>query len=323
MFNLIGRGRWGAWAGVVAAAVLAFVGAMRAGWADQGDPPEVEAQRLAHLMSYVAGDYGGAVADGVVTSQAEYDEQRALIKEAAGIAGRLDAAAKPAGVPVLEVKLATLVGEVAAKVEAKGAESEVAGAATKVRSAALLAFGVSETPKELPNPMRGKNLYHELCADCHGAAGRGDGAKGKGLDPKPADYLREGMEERLAPSRVAATIRFGVSGTAMVPFNQLSEEDRYAIAFYVLGLRHQEAEPVGDGAAYGLSYLATHTDAEIERDLLGAGVEKGRVAGVMADRAGGRLMRTGGWPRWRSRGEGGAGERGARGGGQGAGQGGC
>lgn len=251
--------------------------------ADQGDPPEVEAQRLAHLMSYIAADYGGAVKDGAITSQAEYDEQRSLLKEAGSIAARLDGAPRPAGVPATSEKLAALVSAVSAKVDAKGAEAEVATSAIKARSAALAAFGVSEAPKEMPNALRGKNLFHELCADCHGSKGLGDGPKAKGLDPKPANFRAEDMAERLSPARVAATIRFGVSGTGMVPFTDLSEEDRYSIAFYVLGLRHEKVAPDKKGLAYGLSYLATHTDAEIGRDLEASGVAKERVPAVLSD----------------------------------------
>jgi high-affinity iron transporter len=281
IFNLLPRwsGRWG-----LAVLLAAIVGVLagNAG-ADQGDPPEVEAQRLAHLMSYIAADYGGAVKDGAVTSQAEYDEQVSLLKEAAAIATRLDGAPRPAGVETSGVKLADLVSGVAAKVDAKAADTVVAADATKARAAALAAFGVSEAPKELPNALRGKNLYHELCVDCHGPTGQGDGPKAKGLDPKPANYTAEDMADRLSPARVAATIRFGVSGTAMVPYPQLSDEDRYSIAFYVLNLRHRETEPARDGLAYGLSYLATHTDAEIARDLEAAGVAKERVPAVLSD----------------------------------------
>jgi high-affinity iron transporter len=263
-------------------ALLVSVIAGRAA-ADQGDTPEVEAQRLAHLMGYIAADYGGAVKDGVITSQAEYDEQRSLLKEAGSIATRLDAGAKPAGVPASEVKLAELVSAVLAKVDAKGAEADVAAGANKARSAALAAFGISEAPKELPNPLRGKHLFLELCADCHGSKGMGDGVKSRGLDPKPANFTAADMAERLSPSRVAATIRFGVSGTGMVPFTQLSEEDRYSIAFYVLALRHTEEPPDRKGLAYGLSYLATHTDAEIGRDLVASGVAEERVPGLLSE----------------------------------------
>src|SRR5690349_3157367 len=123
--------------------------------ADKGDPPDVEAQRLAHLLSYVGSDYGDAVEDGAIASQAEYDEQRSLLREAAAIAARLDDAPKPRPI---DSKLTELVAAVAKAVEAKADAASVGASATKARNAALAAFGVSEVPKELPNPLRGKDL---------------------------------------------------------------------------------------------------------------------------------------------------------------------
>jgi high-affinity iron transporter len=262
---------------VLAAWLIVFLSSARA---DQGDTPAIEAQRLAHLLGYVAADYGGAVKDGAVASQAEYDEQRSLLREARAIAARLDSAPK---VQPGETKLAALIDAVTAKVEAKGDAKDVGAEATKARSAVLVAFGVSETPKTLPNPLRGKNLFQQHCSECHGPTGKGDGPKAKGLDPRPANYVADGMDARLAPARVAATIRFGVSGTAMVPFTFLEDDDRYAIAFYVLSLRHMQTEPDLAGPAYGLSYLATHTDADLANDLKAAGVPDDRLAGVLSD----------------------------------------
>ncbi len=248
--------------------------------ADQGDPPEVEAQRLAHLLSYVASDYGGSVSNGTVTSEAEYNEQRSLLREAASIAKRLDAAPKKVEVAGT---LVALVESVSAKVDAKAPETSVNTEAAKARGAVLAAFGVSDTPKELPNPVRGKDLFQQLCSDCHGTMGLGDGPKARSLDPKPANYTAANMAVRLSPARVAATIRFGVSGTAMVPFSQLSDEDRYAIAFHVLSLRHMDVAPDPAGPAYGLTYLAMHTDDALAHDLEAAGITKERLPAVLSD----------------------------------------
>jgi len=270
---------WVRLAWLVLAALLAFFPVLRAR-ADQGDPPIVEAQRLAHLLSYVMNDYGGAVENGAITSQAEYDEQRSLLREAASIAKRLDGAAK-AGPQA--ATLLPLVESVAAKVDAKAPADDVRADALKARGSVLAAFGVSEAPKEMPNPVTGKRLFHELCSDCHGMTGQGDGPKAKSLDPKPANYTAEKMFDRLSPARVSATIRFGVSGTAMVPFSQLSDEERYAIAFYVLSLRHMDVAPDPAGPAYGLAYLSTHTDADLTHDLEAAGVTKDRLPAVLSD----------------------------------------
>ena len=259
--------------------LLTFLGASPAR-ADQGDPPEVEAQRLAHLLSYVASDYGGAVSNGAVTSENEYNEQRSLLREAASIAKRLDAAPKKADA---SSKLEPLVEAVLAKVDAKASEADVTSESVKARTAVLAAFGVTDSPKEIPNPVRGKDLFNQLCTECHGVNGKGDGPKAKSLDPKPANYTDERMAGRLSPARIAATIRFGVSGTAMVPFSQLSDDDRYAIAFYVMSLRHMDVAPDPAGPAYGLGYLATHTDEGLTHDLEAAGISKDRMAAVLSD----------------------------------------
>lgn len=37
------------------------------------------------------------------------------------------------------------------------------------------------------DPAKGKASYDQLCASCHGAAGKGDGAAAAALNPKPRD----------------------------------------------------------------------------------------------------------------------------------------
>ena len=51
-----------------AANAATCTGGERPALADAGEPAEVEARRLIHMLGYVAMDYGGCVAGGVVTS---------------------------------------------------------------------------------------------------------------------------------------------------------------------------------------------------------------------------------------------------------------
>lgn len=54
-----------------------------------------------------------------------------------------------------------------------------------------------ESAYELKNPFKddaqateeGKKIYNQMCAFCHGATGKGNGAAGLSLKPKPADFL--------------------------------------------------------------------------------------------------------------------------------------
>ena len=48
-----------------------------------------DGQRLVSLIDYVAADYGGAVANGVVVSAFEYDEQLDFLETAAALAPRV------------------------------------------------------------------------------------------------------------------------------------------------------------------------------------------------------------------------------------------
>lgn len=45
-------------------------------------------------------------------------------------------------------------------------------------------------PASEENLSKGQLLYSQICASCHGLAGRGDGAAAKGMDPPPADLTR-------------------------------------------------------------------------------------------------------------------------------------
>jgi len=72
-----------------------------AGARDGGTPvtPESEnIRRLAAILDYVAADYGGAVEDGKVTNEGEYEEQRSFMKDAAAFAEKVGGAQVVSGV---------------------------------------------------------------------------------------------------------------------------------------------------------------------------------------------------------------------------------
>ncbi|MDP8922099.1 MAG: CopD family protein [Chloroflexota bacterium] len=82
---------------------------------------------------------------------------------------------------------------------------------------------------------RGKALYEQHCAACHGATGRGDGPLAQSLRPRPADF-RVHMAAGHTDGELFAWISKGVPGTAMPAFEGLlSEEDRWHLVNYVRG----------------------------------------------------------------------------------------
>lgn len=283
IFNFIGGHRSSLLraAFVFLAAALALVATSSAARADKGDSVEVEAGRLVHILGYVAADYGGAVADGVVTNPDEYQEQLSLVGEAARIAERLATTAPSAGGEQLDVP--AQVGKLKALLERKAPVAEVEELVAPLRTSLVFAFRLAEAPSAQPSALRGKALFAEHCSTCHGTTGAGDTARAASLQPRPANFLDSRIGEGLTPFRVAATVRFGVNGTAMVPFTFLSEADRWDLAFYVTGLRHAQATLAPAGPTYALSELAKRSDADLRADLVAAGVAADRIDGALAD----------------------------------------
>jgi high-affinity iron transporter len=240
---------------------------------------DIEAQRLIHILGYTAADYGGAVANGVVVSATEYAEQLALIDEAQGIAARL------AGDARAPSDLKAAVDAVRSKVESKASEADVEGAIDVVRAKVTASFRLMEAPTTPPDPKRGEALFQEHCALCHGATGRADTARAATLSPPPANFHDPKIYEPLSPARVASTVRFGINGTAMVPFTFLSDEDRWALGFHVTGLHLADvALPAAPAApAFTLAELAVRSEVQIAEELRAAGTPEAARPAMLAE----------------------------------------
>jgi mono/diheme cytochrome c family protein len=108
-------------------------------------------------------------------------------------------------------------------------------------AAALLLASVAraaEPPKKTPELVaKGQTTFSKFCASCHGPKGEGDGPAAKALNPKPKNLATDALAHGATAQGVFDTLSTGVKGTAMVPFKHLSEEDRWAVAYYVMSLR--------------------------------------------------------------------------------------
>lgn len=184
------------------------------------------AQTALHLLDYVGVDYPEFVRDGEVLDPGEYQEQLEF-------AGKV--------VTLLRVlperpELAQLIADAEAlerMVKAKAPGPGVATASADLRWALIGAYSLVVTPKSAPDLARGKQLYGENCASCHGAGGRGDGLAGKGLDPAPADFTDAARIAQRSAYGLYNTITLGVGGTGMAAYRQLTDDDRWALAFFV------------------------------------------------------------------------------------------
>lgn len=196
--------------------------------------PESEVRQLWQLIDYVGVDYGGAVSNGAVVSAAEYAEMAEFAERAVQQARALP---DVAGKGELLKAAQALSSAVASKADAK----EVGELARRASGLLLAAYPVPVAPKTIPELRQGKTLYQAQCASCHGAAGGGDGPLAATLDPKPiafTDRERAGTRSLMALYQVVSQ---GVPGTSMPAFGALSDQDRWALAWYVGTLASDEA----------------------------------------------------------------------------------
>lgn len=227
------------WLRLVALAALLAAGAVHAAPAD-----EAKAQTIVHMLDYVGVDYPGFVQDGKVLDEGEYQEQREFATQAIALMGQLPAVP---GQPALVEQARGLL----ARIDAKAPGAEVAALAGNLRGGVIRAWGLTVAPRAAPDVAQGQRLFATQCAACHGAEGRGDGQLSHGMDPTPSNFHDTARMQQRSLYGLYNTITLGVGGTPMRAFTELSEADRWALAFYVGGLRDSDQARAEGQARWG------------------------------------------------------------------------
>lgn len=106
-----------------------------------------------------------------------------------------------------------------------------------------------QTPELLA---RGKNLFGQQCASCHGPEGKGDGPAAVALNPKPRNFtVASGWSNGRKPSQVFGTLTKGLR--AMPSFSSLPSVDRWSLAHFVGSLGpNRESDTDADLRAAGI-----------------------------------------------------------------------
>jgi high-affinity iron transporter len=215
----------------LAFALAAIGGPVRA----QGE----SAQTTLHLLDYIGVDYSEAVEGGKVKNEEEYKEMVEFTTQVTALLETLPPNPQ-------RTALIAEAGRLERRVREKAPPSEIAEIAGKLRWAVIGAYGVQVAPKAAPDLAKGASLYRELCVACHGAEGKGDGPAGAKLDPAPSNFHDADRMRQRSAYGLYNTISLGVSGTGMAAFKQLSEEERWALAFHTAGFPLAEARRQGE-----------------------------------------------------------------------------
>ena len=200
---------------------------LAASWARAEDAARPGSDRLVFLLEYVGTDYARAVAEGNVVNPAEYGEVLRFTKQVIagyGAGRRPDVVA--AGLRDLE-----------AMIVRRAPADEVWSATRRLLPALTRALGGGARPATLPNVARGRRLWANDCAGCHGPTGAGDGEVAGSLEPPPTAF-RGAYLERISPRQIYSAVSLGVEGTAMPSFAAAySEQQRWDVAFFAMTLR--------------------------------------------------------------------------------------
>lgn len=206
--------------------------------ADEATQPDVS--QTWQMLDYLAVDYAGAVRQGNVVSTSEYEEMREFARHARD---KVEALPSSPSSPALRTQADQLV----ALIDDKASEADVARQAHALADALLQAYPVPTAPTRAPDLARGAALYQEQCAACHGATGHGDGPAGVKLSPRPIDFTDQSRADQRSVLSLYEVITQGVADTPMTSYKaSLSDDDRWALAYYVGMLAYANAS--GDGS---------------------------------------------------------------------------
>lgn len=224
-----------------------------------------DAQAILHMLDYVSVDYGGTVLYGKVLNEIEFKEQLEFSEQSATLMNRLPEHPNQAAMIVKAKEIANLVRD-------KSPAEQVSLLAQQLRNLVIETYQVPVSPSRLPETLPALALYQQLCVPCHGAGGRGDGPLSKTMIPKPANFHDSVRMDQRSIYGLYNSITLGVGKTRMTAYSQLSDEDRWALAFLVSNFR-TSAEQIEQGRKFwenrdfqgpipDLSALTTNTGNE-------------------------------------------------------------
>lgn len=79
----------------------------------------------------------------------------------------------------------------------------------------------------------GAKLYQINCALCHGKDGKGDGAAGAGLNPKPRNLVEGKWTQGVGKIAHFKVLTVGIPGTSMAAYGHFKPADRWALVQYI------------------------------------------------------------------------------------------
>jgi len=194
--------------------------------ADTKHDTAADTQALLHALDYLAVDYPHVIKNGEIIDAGEYAEQQEFAQQVVSLIDKLPAQAQKAA-------LAQSAQALQSAIHQRAPGETVQTRCRSLAAAVIGAYQVNVAPRSIPSTTAASTLYQEHCAACHGEGGHGDGPRAAGLAPPPINFHDRARQGQRSIYSLYSTITLGINDTAMQGYPQLSEMDRWALAFYV------------------------------------------------------------------------------------------
>lgn len=227
------------------------------------DQPQL--RQIAQLVEYVSIDYVSAVDRGQVIDADEYQE---MIEFSNLIVAKTGALADT----FIELQSLEKQAEALKKaIQDKQDRTIVRQVSTDLRRSLLALMPNSRLPERLLPVDRTQQIFQSQCAGCHGANGQGDGPLAAQLDPAPTNFTNRERAENRSILGLFDAISNGIDSTAMSAFNQLTELERWSLAFYTGSLAFESALEVRPAREPQVSVrqMVNHSPSQLRDELPG------------------------------------------------------
>lgn len=235
---------------LVAALAVVVAGRTFAAEPPSAPPPPPKSGQLISLLQEISEDYAESVEEGE-----EEDGFDALVDDALATAKSL-----PNGERYVKD-----VTALKAQIEAHAQPRLINESTKRLISELVLTEKLAQAPASAPDLDHAAKLFNTQCATCHGADGSAKTPVAATLHPAPANLRSRERMGGISPYRVYNALSYGIPRTAMPAFTQLSEEERWALAFYAFTLRHPECRT--PAPKLPLEKLSTSTDRQLSTEL--------------------------------------------------------
>ncbi|MEW5249816.1 cytochrome c/FTR1 family iron permease [Microbulbifer discodermiae] len=237
---------------------------LAAGAHGQAEPQApADLRQLMQLAEYIGVDYAEAVRDGQIINGDEYSEMEEFAQLLVDRVTGLEAEGETR-------KIHDSAAALQAAIRNKASLAEVQTLTAALRQGLVSISPQLSLPQSLLQVEQSATLYQAQCAACHGNAGKGDGPLAAQLEPAPTDFHDVARAENRSLLGLYDAISNGIDGTAMAAFANLTDQQRWSLAFYVGGLAFKGSAAAEQQTTnkLGLQDLVMYSPKVLLRDQL-------------------------------------------------------